>query len=683
MVQAIGLLLPASLGSTITIGGIALTTATGALTFAGQLFNIAGALLLSAAVRPDTPKPPTPEDVQLNIRQAVGPRIRHYGRVRVGGTAVFFRAKAGKFYRVVVHGHGEIDGIEAYYLNKGGVTLDGSGFVTEAQYTSGGTKRVQILTRSGAVPETAYAEVTAIWADWDATHRLDGLWTSLTIAEQVAPDEYRRVYPNNEPPIEIVARTSKLRDPRTGGTAFSDNAALVIADFIESADGFNRAGYVDDTMLSEAADDADGLVPLASGVTEARWRICGSYSLSERPGDVLRRMLDVCGGDVRLLPNGRIGIEMAKARTASVTLASADVLEITAGDDGPDQLDRYNTLPFTYVDPALAYQQTEGDPWHDAGRAAADGEEMRGGLADLNFAPSHRQARHAAKIMLGRANPSQRLTIRCRARAMLALYESVVHVTIPEAAIDGLYRIENYALGLRDGSVTYQLALVDQSDFTWATADEGQAQVLPDPDVSTGIPTPANFAAGPQGVQASGSTFTAGIAAAWDAPSSDALTAVFEYTTAGGSAWNIVPLSPGTHSVKVGGLTDGALYDTRVKFVAGDGAASPYATDADVQALASTAAPAAPTGLGVTNLTGGVARVAFTASASANIWKTEIWRDAGGGPVLVAAVFTDPGEAVTLDDASGAGTFDWTARSINVSGVANAADAGPATQTIT
>lgn len=679
MAQAIGFVFFGTTAGSISIFGITLTTATGALTFAGQIFNIAGSLLLSSAFRPDTPKPPTPEDVQLNIRQAVGPRIRHYGRVRVGGTVVFFRAKSGKFYRVVVHGHGEIDGIEGYYLNKGEVTLDGSGFVTEAQYTSSGTKRVQILTRSGAVPETAYSEITAIWPDWDATHRLDGLWTSLTIAEQVSPNDTRRVYPNNDPVIEIVGRSSRLRDPRTGGRAWSENAALVIADFIESADGFNRAGYVDDTMLAEAADDADAQVPLAAGGTEARWRISGSYGLSEQPGSVLRRMLDACAGDVRLLPNGRIGIEVGKARNASVTIASADVLEIQSGDDGPDHLDRYNTLPFTFVDPALAFQQTEGDPWHDAARAAADGEEMRGPLADLNLAPSHRQGRQAAKIMLGRANPSQRLTIRCRPRAIIALYESVVQVTIPEAGIDGLYRVEGYGLGLRDGAVTYQLAAVDQDDFTWSTAEEGQAQVLPDPDVSTGIPSPANFAAGPQGVQTSGSTFSAGIAAAWDAPSSDALSAVFEYTTAGGTAWTIVPVSPGTNSVAVGGLTDGALYDTRVKFVAPDGAASPYATEDDVQALASTAAPAAPTGLGVANLTGGTARVTLTASSSANIWKTEVRR----GATLVATIYTDPNQAVSFDDACGAGTFNWTARSINVSGVQNAADAGPVAQTIT
>lgn len=681
MVAALGLLLPFS--GQIVAFGIPLTTVAGGLTVAGTLVNIGGSLLLSAASNalfaPDVPKPPRPEDIQLNIRQPVGPRIRHYGRVRVGGTMVYFRTRAGKFYRVVVHGHGEIDGIEAYYLNKGAVTLDGSGYVTEAQYVSGGTKRVRILTRKGQIPETHYGVITAIWPDWDASHRLDGLWTSLTVAEQVPPDDFRRVYPNNEPAIEIVARTTKLHDPRSGLTTYSDNAAMAIANLIESPDGFNRPGYVDDGFLAEAADDADGLVPLSAGGTEPRWRIAGSYSLSERPGDVLRRMLDVCGGDVRLLPNGKIGIEMAKARVPTVTLTSADVLEIQAGDDGPDHLDRFNTLPFTFVDPALAFQQTEGDPWHDAVRAAEDGEEMRGSLVDLNFAPSHRQGRQAAKIMLGRRNPSQRLTLRCRPRAVLGLYESVLQVTVPEAGIDGVYRVEAYSLGLRDGAVTYQLSRVDPADFVWTTAEEGAPQALPAPDVSLGIPVPANFAAGPQGVQTSGSTFSAGLAAAWDAPSSDALSAVFEYTPAGGSAWTIVPVSPGTNSVAIGGLADGALYDTRVKFVAPDGAASTYATDSGIQALASTSPPASPTGLAVANLTGGVARVTMIASSSANVWKTQIYR----ASALVATFVVDPSEPIVFDDACGAGTFGWTARSINVSGVANAADAGPVTRTIT
>ncbi|WP_347311358.1 hypothetical protein [Defluviimonas sp. SAOS-178_SWC] len=680
MPQLLATALPAVFGAT---GSFALVTAAGGLTLGGSLVSIGASLLISKALAPDKPDAPKPEDIQLNIRQAVGPRIKHYGKVRAGGTVVFFRAKSGVFYRVVVHGHGLVDEVEGYYLNKGEVTLDGSGYVTEAQYTSGGTKRVRILQRKGLVPSANYATVEAIYSDWDDLHRLDGLWTTLTVAQQVPPADFRRVYPNNEPSIEVVANTTIVPDPRTGASAYSENAALIIADLIESPDGFNRAGYVDQAFLAAAADDADAHVALAAGGTEARWRLAGSYSLSEKPGDVLRRMLDACGGDVRLLPNGKIGIEMGVAKSPSVTLTSADVLEIQTGDDGPDQLDRYNTLPFTYVDRTLAFQQTEGDPWNDEARMAEDGEEIRGALADFTFAPTHRQGRMAAKIATGRANPRQRITARFKPRAILAIHESVISFSMPEAAIDGTYRVERSSLNLRDGSVILDLTLYDPSDHTWSVAEEGRAQTLPTPDSSAGIPAPTNFAAAAQGVISSGTTYVAGIAAAWDAPASDALTPVLEYKPNASSTWSIWATNTGQTSAIIAPLTDGAVYDLRLAFAAPNGVKSAYVTEDDVTALASSSAPAAPTGLSVSDQTSGVARVSFTASVSASIWKTEVYRDSGGGPVLIATFYTDPSETVAFDDSCGAGTFDWYVRSINVSGVANAADAGPETQTIT
>ncbi|MDI3335859.1 hypothetical protein QKW60_05540 [Defluviimonas aestuarii] len=676
MPQALAFIAPAVFGAG---GTLALFTAAGTLTIGGIAVSIAGSLLLSAAFAPDTPKAPKPEDIQLNIRQPIGPRMKHYGRVRVGGTAVFFRTRAGKFYRVIVHGHGEIDGTEKYFLNKGEVTLDGSGFVTETQYTSNGTKRVQIKTRLGVIPETHYSEVTAIWSDWDNTHRLDGLWTSLTIAEQVPPDDFRRVYPNNEPAIEIVARTSKVYDPRTLATAYSDNAALVIADMIESPDGFNRPGTVDYAALAIEADLADGQVALVAGGAEARWRLAGTYALNERPGDVVRRMLNACAGDIRLLPNGKIGVEVGAYRAPTVTLTSADLLEFEEYSHGPDLIERYNTLPFSYVDPSLAYAQTEGEAWNDAARETDDGEELTGPLTDLNYSPSHRQARTAAKIKLARDNPRKKLVARWRPSAIKALYEPTVSLDIPEAGISGVFRVDSYSLDITTGAVTYALSLDEAAAYTWTTSEEGTPQLLPDPDVSLGIPDPTNFTAGPQGVQVSANTFSAGIAAVWDPPSSDALSPRLEYTSAGGSAWRAVPLNPAATTAAIGGLTDGAYYDLRLAFVASDGTSGGFVTETNIQALASTSAPAAPTSLNVTDQTGGVAHVTFTASASANIWKTQIYRDA----VLIATFFNDPSEAVAFDDASGAGTFDWTARSINVSGVANAADAGPVTQTIT
>lgn len=676
MVQALALLLPGLTGS-LTVLGVSLVGVTGALTIAGSLVNAALLHAVQGAFQSQQPAP-TPDNIKLNIKQAVGARIKHYGRVRAGGTVVFFRAKEGKFYRVIVHGHGEISSVLTAFLDNKEVTIS-SNVVQDAQYDVGGVKRVSIFNRLGVIPETYYSEIEAVWPAWDVDHRLDGLWTSLTIAEQVPAEDFRSTYPNNEPSLEVEAETTKVYDPRTGLTAYSDNAALIIADFIESADGLNRPGSINTAQLIIAANDADDALPLAGGGTEPRYRLSGSYGLNERPRAVLSRMVAACAGDIKLLPDGTIGVYMGVWDAPTVTLTTADVLEVQSYGTGPDGLDRYTELPFLYVDRGLDYQQVTGDPWHDAGLVADYGAASIGPLVDMNYSPSHSQSRRAAKIKTAVDNPDNVLTIRFKTRALEAIYERVITLLVPEIGFNGTYSVTGFSFSMEDYSLTLTLSALGSAAYSWASSEEGQPQAIPTPDISAGIPDPANLAAGPSGAQTSGSTFTAGIGIQWDAPTIDSLSPSLQYSLASSTSWQTVPLDSGATSAQVTGLVDGTLYDVRLALVANDGTVGDYVGIDDVVANADTSPPAAPTSLAVVDETGGNAGVSFISSSSAGIWKTEIFRDA----VLIATFYNSPSEMVNFTDASGAGTFAWTARSINVSAIANASDAGPASQTIT
>ena len=174
MPQAIGLLVVqltapiVGLSSAFTLGGLA-----------SSLVGLTGRLLLSAAIssltRPDLPDPVRPDNIQLNSKNAAAARTRHYGLVKVGGNVVFHRAREGFSFRVIGHGHGEISNIVQRFLNNEPVEIDGSGFVTDSQYQRGGRSRVRLLERFGVVPETHYAEISAVWEEWTPAHRLDGL----------------------------------------------------------------------------------------------------------------------------------------------------------------------------------------------------------------------------------------------------------------------------------------------------------------------------------------------------------------------------------------------------------------------------------------------------------------------------------------------------------------------------
>lgn len=680
MVQAVGFLLGTTAG--ITVGGVALTTATGALTLAGSLFNLAGAALLNAAAKALGPNPATPENLQFLSEAAVGPRVGHVGRVKVGGNVVFHRAKAGMSYRVIVHGHGRRMGAPSYELNKVPVTLDGSGFVTDDPYVYNGRSRVQILARAGLVPETAYSDITAVWPEWTADHRLDGLFTSLIITEQVPAEAFAKVFPNGEPDLTVTADTAAFFDPRSGAVAYTENAALIIAGWAALPDTLNRPDLFDEAEVIAEADIADQDVALAEGGTEKRFRLSGSYLLSEAPQTTLQRMLDAVGGRVRLRPSGKVGLRLGAWRAPEFTLRFAHLAaaeaEVTFG---PDMLDRFNVLPGRFVSRDLGFVEVDAEAWRDEAAIATEGQELVGPPADLLFAPSHRQARAALKLAMARKNADMTLRLACKPTALAAAFEDEITLDIPELGLSGVFEVSDYAVQVGGGllrGVTLNLRRVTAEAFALDIAEQGAVQELPEPDVPDGVPVPTSVVAAAAGVQTSQVDFVAGIGVGFAAPPSDSLVPVVRYAPAGTGEWQDFPIGPEAVQVVIAPLEDGAAYDVSVQFQTAAGVLGDAATVLGVVAEASSTAPSPPTSLAVVDETGGLARVTLVASTSIDLWKTEIYRDA----VLVGFLYSTPGAALAFVDTCGAGSFNWTAKAVNVSAKASTA-AGPVAQTIT
>lgn len=678
MAVALATLVPGLFAAT---GTVALVTTAGGLTLAGIAVNIGGALLLSSLARPDIPDAATPDNIQTNSKNSAGPRTRHYGLVKVGGNVVFHRAREGKSYRVIVHGHGEISNILNRYLNNETVAIDGSGFVTDDQYQHGGRSRVQLFERMGLVPETHYAQITAVWDEWTSAHRLDGLWSSLIVNESVPPEEYRAMYPKNEPDLAVLAETTKCLDPRTGLTVFTDNMALAIRDYVASADGFNRPNAFDSQDIADQADICDRDVALAAGGTEKLYRISGSYLLNEKPQNVLGRMLQACAGRIRLKPSGKVGLKVGAWADPEFTLTYGDILEVQEVNSGPDLLDRYNELPARFNSHDLGHIEVDAEPWQDATRVAEDGEVLTGPDKSLLMCPSHRQARQVMKIHMERDNPKQEVTLLCKPKALPAIYEDTIALDVPQLALVGNYEVARHALSFEKGllkAVGLTLRKVDSAAFTLALAEQGSVQQLPEPDTPAGVPLPQNVTAAAAGIQTATNTFVAGIAVGWQAPPSDALSPLLKVTKTGEENWQDASVGTAATSVTIPGLIDGQGYDVSLAFVTPGGVVGDAVTITNVVAAAVTDSPAAPTSLVVSDAGGSTALVEMTASTSNSLWKTEIYRDA----VLVGVVYAGPGSEIAFVDNSGAGTFDWTARSVNVSNINSTSDAGPVAATI-
>ena len=684
MVQALAFLVP--LPGTLTAFGIPLTTAAGGLTLAGSLTNLAGSALLGAAARAiegsNRPPGPRPDNVQFNSKAFAGERIAHLGVAKAGGSIVFERAKAGFLYRVIVHGHGEIDGVVQLYLNNNPVSVDGSGFVTDDQYFHL-RERVQLVQRQGAAPEAAFSEITSVWPAWTEDHRLNGLWKTLLIAEQVEPEKFNAMYPAREPMVQALARTTKVFDPRSNTTGFSENFMLCLAHYMASTDGMGEPDAFEAEDVAAAADICDQAAALAAGGTELRFRAGGSYGLNERRQDVLQRLLDSAGARLRLKPNGHLRPEMGAYVSPSLTLTYRDVIEVQEIVPGHDATRRYNILPARYVDQELGFVEVDADAWIDDERVQVDGGDKSASALALMFSPSHRQTRAALKLHVDRDNPQLIVRIRFKPSALEAIYESNVTLAIPELGLTGVFDIVKYDASFDGGNLTSLLLilhLIDPSAYSLGLEEQGTVQTLPDPDTPAGVPLPQNVVAYGAGVQASANTFAAGIGVGWQAPPSDALTPLLKVSVSDADNWQSVPVANGSTFALISGLVEGGKYDLTLSWVTPGGIIGDPVLVEDVTATAVSTPPDPPMGLTVSDNGNGNALIEVTEASSPGLWKTEIYRDA----VLVATIFADaePGSALTLIDACGPGTFDWTARSVNVSDIDSTTDDGPVTETI-
>lgn len=686
MVQAVGWAFTALTGLTgsLSVFGVTLVGAGGALTLAGSLVNYA----LIAAAKGAFAKgqsAPTPDDIKTVFKQTVGQRFVHVGEVLTGGQVVFRRAKDGFYHQVTVHGHGGPYTIVETRLDGDVVNIGDDGLVSNKYlYENGNTfwdfedpfdilpeeeaptaaKRVYLESRVGQVPEAHYSELTTYYSAWTDSHRLDGMCSSYMRRKQVPAESYREVFPNDPPVITQVLRSPPIYDPRSDSDAYSDNSALQIADFISSPDGLNMPGRMNMDWLSTASNDCDDAIPLAVGGTEPRYRISMTYSMTEAPQDIMKRMLASCAGDIVLLPDGTFGIRVGKYDAPTVTLTSRDIIGFDEVNNGPDLLDYFTELPFTYTDRSLDYVSVTGDQWVRGDLEDEFGASLVTETFDLSSVPSHGQARRLAKLKSYIDNHEKRISVRLHPRGLRAIRERLV--TLDFGILSGVYLIEKApTVDMSTLQVTLQLSLFDFDATTWSTSEEGRPQTRPDDDTPSTIPTLANFNAASSGMQTAQNAWAAAIGAAWDAPVSDVLTARIEVSPAGADTWTTLVVTPTQTSVNTGVLTDGAFYDVRGCLVTPGGTKGAYVTETDVQALAVSAAPDAPSSLIVTDNADGTANVEVTASASESNWKTQVLRDA----VVIFEFASDAGVVLEFTDSPGAGTYDYTAKAINVSQV--------------
>lgn len=385
------------------------------------------------------------------LRAAASPKTVVYGRTMSAGTLFFSEEQPGSqtdgewlHMAITLAGH-PISGTGAIYLSDDDIGTFGDSVTHEVHIDR----------------QTADPFMLANCPSWKADMIGKGIsW--LRISMKFNAEKFPAGIPN----IKVEKLGRKVYDPRTGQTAYSNNAALCILDY------YRNYLKVPDTDINwdqfqEAANISDEIVANGDGTSERRYMLNGEFDLSENKASILEAMLVCCAGEPTYTA-GKHGILVGAYYGPATETITEDQI---AGDIEimPEvaQTDRVNTVKGTFVDPLQGYSEVDFPSVSVAEWVTEDGVEISQDMP-LRFVTSEFQAQRLADIRLKRTRISRTMNIPLNLSGYRYRPGMYVKVSLPSLGITGVeMRVTDWKFGISNG---VQLTVKQETADVWGDA---------------------------------------------------------------------------------------------------------------------------------------------------------------------------------------------------------------------
>ena len=519
------------------------------------------------------------------VRSAVANRTIVYGRAMVSGPLVFASitgASNGTLFLVIPLAGHEIDAVETVYLND--LALPNLGDVTSGPYA--GAVRVNV--HRGNAGDPADADLVAANVGWTPAHRLAGV-AYLVLRMQWSQD----VFPTGIPNVKAVVRGKRLFDPRTSLTAWSQNPALAINDYITSRQGLQAEQLeVDNALLIASANVCDEVVAIVDG-SEPRYTCNGVVDLGDTPRSIMEGLLSAMHGHV-VWSAGTYRLHAGAYSAPAVTLTANDLAGPVRIRPRITRRELFNAVRGTFVDPAAFWQPTDYPGQANSTYAAQDGGQVIWRDMALPYTTSSATAQRIAKLSLERSRQGITVETSLKLSAMRLATLDTVMLTLPQLGWSAKeFKLLEWRFSA-EGGIDVVLQEETAASYAWNSGN----QTVIDPAPDTNLPNPV--AVGMPGVPAVAealysTTGSAGVKArammSW-AASVDAYVLAYlpEYRQAGAAAWVLLPRTTGT-STTIDDLAPG-IYEFRLRAENSIGVRGAYTSTTTQELPGLTAAPA-------------------------------------------------------------------------------------------
>lgn len=547
-------------------------------------------------------------------------------------------------------------------------------------------RKVRIRRYLGAPGQAADPDlVSESGGKWTAAHKGTGI-CYLYVRLEFDQDVFGQV---GVPNISAVVRGKKVLDPRTGVTAWTDNSALIVADWLRDATYGLRASAaeVPSSEVIAAANICDELVTLtAAGATQKRYVFGGSFTTDQAPRSVLEDMLTSMAGQC-VWSQGRWLIRPGAYRTpdSGAEISDDDVAGPVSIQPKASRSELFNAVRATYRDPSQKWAEVQAPLVTNATYEAEDGGVRVVRSITFPFAMDALRAQRLAKIELERARQAVtvQLATNLRAYDLAPTDTALVLLSRYGWGAGKVFEVRSRTWS-PDGALQYVLRETAAGVYAWNYGEATTVDPAPDTDLPSPYARPAALAglAVDSGtanlLQQADGTIVSRASVTWTASSEPFVqqggSIQVQWSLAGDLDWQSLPPLPGDATqTYIAPVPDGRAIVVRARAVNGVGVRGAWAYRAHV-VIGKSLPPTAVAGFaGVVGKGRAVWR--WTPATDADYAETEVRSsDANWGATSPAPLWrgtaNEWAEAVTTS-----GALTRYARHFDTSGLASASSA--------
>ncbi len=478
---------------------------TGALIGGSIMTHFLVTTAMGAALNALTPKPSIPNvstgsnaanrGYQISSRGSAQNHQIIYGQTKVGG-AIVFDAVSGVnnkiLHRVIAFAGHEIEEFSTFYFNDEALTLttdtDSNGDTyykpTVATTKTGATSTryndyVRIYQRKGGTENnTAITALISGGVAWTQDHKLQGVAYAYFRMEFDAD-----AFPNGVPEMTCIIKGKKVYDPRSASTAWSDNPALCLRDYITSASYGLGEGYasIDDDAVTVAADvcqyknyDVNNADPASTKTGGLRFTMDGSFTTAVTPHDHMMDMLTAMAGLI-WYGQGKWRMKAGHYVAPTITFTEDDLRSNVQVSTRHSRRDNFNTVKGVFRGPATDYQPTDYAEVTNTAFRTADNNQISTYDLDLPFTDSFDIARRLALITLERNRQQLTVQVSLGMRAFQVQVGDIVKMTIARFGwTNKEYEVVQWTFGLQeDNDLRCDLVLREISESVFDDISDG------------------------------------------------------------------------------------------------------------------------------------------------------------------------------------------------------------------